>query len=128
MEKKKGGVQDGPGTTNKDVGPQKFDTHKDGKSEYIEDRTKAKYEELYKGQRENVKTEPLFLDNKWNDDSDRRYVNIRTFGVNKDSNAGANGAAANGQDSQESAIRKERIPASYGKIVKQYFESIKDND
>ncbi len=46
IEKGGGGVDDGPGTTNKDVGPQHFSTKKQGGGEYAEDKTKAEYEQL----------------------------------------------------------------------------------
>jgi seryl-tRNA synthetase len=79
LEKGKGGVDDGPGTTNEDVGPQHFDTKKKGISEYVEDRTKAQYEQLYQGQREKAGGEPLFLDGEWNT-GEAKQMRMRTFG------------------------------------------------
>ena len=43
LEKSDGGVEDGPGTTNQDIGPHVFDTKKKKQGEYTEDRTKAGY-------------------------------------------------------------------------------------
>ncbi|PWT90476.1 MAG: hypothetical protein C5B54_07085 [Acidobacteria bacterium] len=124
IEKSKGGVDDGPGMTNQDIGPQHFDTKKTNAGSYEEDRTKAEYEKLYKGQRENDGKDPLFLNSEWNQSGDPQYMHIRSFGL--DSNpavtGGANGMSA--QNSSESEVRKEKIPASYQGIVKKYFESI----
>src|SRR5207249_8081459 len=112
-------------TTNQDVGPQNFDTKKYGKSEYVEDRTKLQYEQQYKGEREKAGSDPLFLKSKWDKQGEQKYVEIRNFGLNKKSTAGKDTVATLNQDSEESALREEKIPASYQKIVKKYFESIK---
>jgi len=124
VETGKGGVEDGPGTTNKDSGPSRFDTRKkNAKGEYVEDRTKTEFERLYDGQRENVGKDPLYLQNQWNENGDPGYTHVRNFGVNK--NPVLNGAAdgLTNQNDQESAVRKERIPPSYREIVKNYFET-----
>jgi hypothetical protein len=122
VETGKGGVEDGPGTTNKDSGPSHFDTKKKGTGEYAEDRTKSKYEQLYDGQRENVGKDPLYLQNHWNENGDPSYTNIRNFGVNKDPSLTGNADGLNNQSDQETAVRKERVPPSYQEIVKKYFE------
>jgi hypothetical protein len=123
VEKSKGGVEDGPGTTNKDMGPQHFDTKKQGPANYAEDRTKAKYEQIYSGQREKVGKDPMFLGSKW-DAEKSRYVRVRTFGEsNEPQILGGNGSTAQ-QSEAESIVGKEKIPASYRDIILRYFESI----
>ena len=123
VEKSKGGVEDGPGTTNKDMGPDHFDTKKQGTSDYTEDRTKAKYEQLYSGQREKVGKDPMFLGSKW-DTEKSRYVRVRTFGQsNEPQILGGDGSTAQ-QSEAESIVGKEKIPASYRDIILRYFESI----
>jgi hypothetical protein len=119
-------VEDGPGTTNLDIGPHRFDTKKTGKSEYAEDRTKAEYEKRYKGQRIEAENESLFLNGKWNSSEESRYVRVRTFGLPSAAQVDGAGQAPAEQDPNESAISKEKIPASYQKLVKKYFESIHD--
>lgn len=126
VEKGKGGVDDGPGTTNKDVGPQHFSTKKTGAGEYAEDKTKAKYEQLYKGERTNAANDPLMLGSKWNDSGELTTQRIRSFGLDSDATASRQGGSLAGQNSQESEIRKEKVPASYQKMVKEYFESIQE--
>lgn len=123
-EKGKSGVEDGPGTTNKDTGPNHFDTKKKGPSNYAEDKTKAEYEQLYKGQRENAGKDSLFLNSEWNQNGDPKFTQIRTLG--EESNPGITGGngGTSAQSSIESEVRKEKIPASYQQIVKKYFESI----
>jgi hypothetical protein len=123
VEKSKGGVSDGPGTTNKDVGPAHFDTKKDGKTEYAEDRTKAKYEQIYSGQRENVGKDPMFLGSKW-DAEKSRYVRVRTFGESNEPQILGGDANTARQNEAESIVGKEKIPASYRDIILRYFESI----
>lgn len=123
VETGKSGVDDGPGTTNKDVGPQKFDTHKQGKGEYAEDKTKAEYEQLYKGQREKAGSDPLFLNGQW-DPENARYTKIRTFGLNSDTETSGGVQESVLQNDAESVIHKEKVPASYRNVVKKYFESI----
>lgn len=125
-ENSKGGVDDGPGTTNQDIGPHAFDTKKKGKGEYAEDRTKAEYENIYKGQREDAGSEPLFLSNPWDGSADPKYVPIRTFGANSDPTISGSHAGTVPQSKEEAEIRKEKIPASYQDIVKDYFESIQE--
>ena len=125
-ENSKGGVEDGPGTTNQDIGPHVFDTKKKGKGEYAEDRTKAEYENIYKGQREDAGSEPLFLSNPWDGSADPKYVPIRTFGANSDPTISGSSAGTGPQSKEEAEIRKEKIPASYQDIVKDYFESIQE--
>ncbi len=123
VEKSKGGVEDGPGTTNKDMGPQHFDTKKQGPSDYTEDRTKAKYEQIYSGQREKVGKDPMFLGSKW-DAEKSRYVRVRTFGQsNEPQILGGDGSTAQ-QTEAESIVGKEKIPAAYRDIILRYFESI----
>jgi hypothetical protein len=123
IEKSKGGVEDGAGTTNKDMGPQHFDTKKQGPSNYAEDRTKAKYEQIYSGQREKVGKDPMFLGSKW-DAEKSRYVRVRTFGEsNEPQILGGDGTTAQ-QSEAESIVGKEKIPASYRDIILRYFESI----
>ena len=122
----KSGVDDGPGTTNKDAGPSKFDTRKQGKGQYAEDRTRADYEQLYKGQRENAGSDPLFLNGQW-DPENARFTRIRTFGVDSESGSSGNGSQETVvQSDAESVIRKEQIPASYRNLVKKYFETVKE--
>ena len=124
VEKGKGGVEDGPGTTNTDIGPNKFDTTKQGKGEYAQDLTKAEYEQFYKGQREKAGSDPLLLDGQW-DPQNARFTRIRTFGL--DSESGATSGSSSDtvpQSGEESVIGKEKVPASYRKMVKKYFESI----
>lgn len=123
METGKSGVDDGPGTTNKDVGPQKFDTQKHGKGEYAQDKTKAEYEQLYKGERTKAGDDPLFLNGQW-DPENARFTKIRTFGMNSDSELSGGMQETVVQNDAESVIRKEKIPASYRNVVKKYFESI----
>ena len=123
VETGKSGVDDGPGTTNKDVGPQKFDTHKQGKGEYAEDKTKAEYEQIYKGQREKAGSDPLFLNGQW-DPENARYTKIRTFGLNSDTETSGGVQENVLQNDAESVIHKEKVPASYRNLVKKYFESI----
>lgn len=125
-ENNKGGVEDGPGTTNQDIGPHVFDTKKKGKGEYAEDRTKAEYENIYKGQREDAGSQPLFLSNPWDGSADPKYVPIRTFGANSDPTISGSNAGTVPQSKEEAEIRKEKIPASYQDIVKDYFESIQE--
>ena len=125
LEKGKGGVEDGPGTTNLDLGPQRFDTKKQGKSGYMEDRTKTQYEQLYRGRREEFPADPFFLDGQWNAD-DARYRRIRSFGLDSDSTTKASSAQAVEQSKEEAGVRREKIPAPYRKIVKKYFESIQE--
>jgi hypothetical protein len=124
VETGKGGVEDGPGTTNKDTGPSHFDTRKkDAKSESIEDRTRAEYEQIYSGQRENAGKDPVYLQNQWNENGDPGYTRVRNFGLNKDPllNGTADGTVK--RNDQESAVRKERVPPSYQEIVRKYFEN-----
>lgn len=123
IEKSKGGVSDGAGTTNKDVGPSHFDTKKDGKGEYSEDRTNAKYEQIYSGQRENVGKDPMFLGSKW-DAEKSRYVRVRTFGESNEPQILGGEASTAQQSEAESIVGKEKIPASYRDIILRYFESI----
>jgi hypothetical protein len=122
----KGGVEDGPGTTNKDSGPSRFDTTKKGKNEYVEDRTKSDYERLFRGQREEVGNDPLYLQNRWNESGNPEYSRVRSFGAEKDSVLQGNSPLAGNQNQNESDIRKERVPPSYQEIVKKYFESIEE--
>ena len=127
MEKGKGGVEDGPGTTNQDTGPSTFDTKKKGQGKYVEDRTKAEYERLFQGERQNAGKDPLFLENRWNQEGDPQFTNVRSFGVDKDAAlTGSSGDSAS-QSQDESAVEKEKVPASYQKIVKEYFESIESD-
>lgn len=128
IEKGGGGVEDGPGTTNKDVGPQHFSTKKQGTSEYAEDRTKVEYQQLYKGERTEAANDPLMLGSKWNDSGDVTTQHIRSFGLDSQATAARQGGDLAGQDSQESEIRKEKVPAAYQKMVKEYFESIQRDD
>jgi myosin heavy subunit len=123
IEKSKGGVNDGPGTTNKDIGPQHFDTKKEGPSKYAEDRTKAEYEQLYSGQRENVGKDPMFLGSQW-DAEKSRYVRVRTFGQSNEPQILGGDASTTQQNEAESIVGKEKIPASYRDIILRYFESI----
>jgi len=123
IEKSRGGVNDGPGTTNKDMGPGHFDTKKDKKSEYAEDRTKAKYEQIYSGQREKVGKDPMFLGSKW-DAEKSRYVRVRTFGESNEPQILGGDASTAKQSEAESIVGKEKIPASYRDIILRYFESI----
>lgn len=123
VEKSKGGVNDGPGTTNKDIGPQHFDTKKKEASTYAEDRTKAEYEQLYSGQRENVGKDPMFLGSRW-DAEKSRYVRVRTFGQTNEPQILGGDANTAQQSEAESIIGKEKIPASYRDLIRRYFESI----
>jgi hypothetical protein len=123
VDKSKGGVDDGPGTTNQDSGPSHFDTRKKNPGEYMEDRTRAKYDQLYDGQRENVGKDPLYLQNQWNPNGDPGYTNVRNFGVNKDPQLDQLANGLTKQSNNESVIRKERVPPSYQEIVKKYFEN-----
>lgn len=125
-EKGKGGVEDGAGTTNQDTGPSHFDTKKKGKEEYVEDRTKAEYERLYEGQRENVGKDPLYLESQWNQEGDPKYTNVRNFGVEKETSTGTDSPGIGKQNQGESEVKKERVPPSHEKIVKEYFESIEE--
>lgn len=122
IQKSKGGVEDGPGTTNLDMGPQHFDTKKKNKGKYVEDRTRAKYEKLYKGQREDTAADPLFVNSQWGEKS--KYSRVRTFGLQSESSLQGGSTLVDGQDEEESAISKENIPASYREMVKQYLDSI----
>ena len=126
LEKSDGGVEDGPGTTNQDIGPHVFDTKKKKQGEYTQDRTKAGYENIYKGERQEAGKDPLFLENQWNDSVDPKYTNIRTFGQNSDPNVTVSNPGDVTQNTAESEIRKEKVPASFQKIVKEYFESIQE--
>lgn len=126
LEKSEGGVEDGPGTTNQDIGPHVFDTKKKKQGEYTQDRTKAGYENIYKGERQEAGKDPLFLENQWNDSVDPKYTNIRTFGQNSDPNVTVSNPGDVTQNTAESEIRKEKVPASFQKIVKEYFESIQE--
>ena len=105
VEKSKGGVEDGPGTTNKDMGPDHFDTKKQGPSDYTEDRTKAKYEQIYSGQREKAGKDPCFSAvNGMLEKS--RYVRVRTFGQsNEPQILGGDGSTAQ-QSESESIVGK----------------------
>ena len=123
LERGKSGVEDGPGTTNFDVGPQTFDTKKKKGEKYVEDRTKAEYEQLYEGQREKVGSDPLYLNSKWNSE-DAKYTRIRSFGLESESAVEAAPSEVARQNQNESEVRKERIPAAYRKMVKKYLESI----
>jgi hypothetical protein len=122
VERNKGGVDDGPGTTNQDSGPSHFDTHKKNPEEYVEDRTKAKYEQIYSGERENAGKDPLYLQNHWSENGDPAYTNVRNFGVNRDPQSDGLADGLVKQSQKESAVRKERVPPSYQEIVKKYFE------
>lgn len=122
IQKSKSGVEDGPGTTNLDVGPQHFDTKKEKKGKYVEDRTEAKYEKLYKGQRENAAADPVFVNSQWGEKS--KYSRVRTFGLESEASRQGGSTLIDGQDEEESAISKENIPASYREMVKQYLDSI----
>lgn len=128
IEKGRGGVEDGAGTTNVDTGPQHFSTKKQGAGEYVEDKTKAEYEQIYKGERTDAVNDPLFLGSHWNDKSELRTQYIRTFGVNSDSTMAGGGGQVAPQNQEESEIRKEKVPATYQKMVKDYFESIQGNE
>ena len=127
VEKGKGGVQDGPGTTNQDAGPSQFDTAKKSKEEYVEDRTRADYERRYQGERTQAGKDPLFLESQWDEDGNPQYTRVRHFGRQQDI-PNKNGAGRNiaEQNQNESAVRKERIPASHQQIVKKYFEAIEE--
>jgi hypothetical protein len=119
----KGGVEDGPGTTNKDIGPQHFDTKKKEPANYVEDRTKAEYEQLYSGQRENVGNDPLFLGSKW-DAEKSRYVRVRTFGEESEPEIVLDQTKIGSQTEAESTIEKEKIPAAYRDLIRRYFDSL----
>jgi hypothetical protein len=121
--KGKGGVEDGPGTTNEDIGPKHFSTKKEGKGEYKEDRTKAEYEQLYSGQREDVGKDPLFIGSQW-DPEKSKYVRIRSFGQDSDPTISSDGQGLGGQTTEESVVTKERVPAAYREMIRKYFESI----
>ena len=122
VQKSKGGIEDGPGTTNKDIGPQHFDTKRQKEGGYAEDRTRAKYENLYKGQREKVGSEPLYLQSEWGDKT--KYTNVRDFGLDSDVQREKTSAVAGNQDETEATISKENVPASYREMVKDYLDSI----
>ena len=127
VEKGKGGVEDGPGTTNQDSGPSHFDTGKKKNGEYIEDRTRADYERRYQGERNQAGKDPLFLQSQWDENGNPQYTRVRNFGLKKDgtnTNGAGEGVAKQNQD--ESAVRKERVPASHQQIVKRYFEAIEE--
>ncbi len=124
VEKGKGGVEDGPGTTNKDAGPSHFNTTKKGTGEYMEDRTKAGYDRIYEGERENVGKDPLYLESQWDENGNPQYTRVRNFGLDKDSTLENGAPQPSGQNQDESAIRKERVPPAYQKIVKRYFDVI----
>ena len=126
VEQGKSGVEDGPGTTNKDAGPSHFDTTKKGTGKYVEDRTKAEYDRLYEGQRENVGKDPLYIESQWDENGEPKFTRVRNFGLDKDSTFKNGPQQQAGQNQDESAIRKERVPPSYQKIVKEYFETIED--
>jgi hypothetical protein len=127
VEKGKGGVEDGAGTTNKDSGPSHFDTTKKRQGEYMEDRTKAEYEQTYDGQREkDLGKDPLYLQNQWNDSGNPGYTRVRNFGLNKDPQLNGNAQPNAAQNKDESVIRKERVPPAYQKIVRDYFEKIEE--
>jgi hypothetical protein len=119
----KGGVDDGPGTTNKDMGPQHFDTKKKEAGKYVEDRTKAEYEQLYSGQRENVGKDPLFLGSKW-DAEKSRYIRVRTFGEENEPEVVLDQTEMAKQSEAESVINKEKIPAAYRDLIRRYFNSV----
>ncbi len=119
----KGGVSDGPGTTNKDLGPQHFDTKKKSETRYVEDRTKSGYEQLYSGQRENVGKDPLFLGSKWDADKSR-YVRVRTFGEESEPEIVLDQTQMGSQTEAESTIVKEKIPAAYRDLIRRYFDSL----
>lgn len=127
IERGKGGVEDGPGTTNKDVGPQHFSTKKQGASEYAEDKTKTGYEQIYKGERTEAADDPLLLGSKWNESGELRTQRVRSFGLDSQTTVAQQGDGLAAQDKAESEIRKEKIPASYQKMVKEYFESIQQH-
>lgn len=124
VEQGKGGVEDGPGTTNKDAGPSHFNTTKKGTGEYVEDRTKAEYDRLYEGQRENVGKDPLYIESQWDENGEPKFTRVRNFGLDKETNLKNGSQQPTVQNEDESAIRKERVPPSYQKIVKRYFEII----
>lgn len=124
VEKSKGGVDDGPGTTNADMGPHHFDTKKQGSSSYAEDRTKAQYEQQYKGERTKAGNDPFFLSSQWNESGELRSQSIRSFGQDSQPALAHSGSAEALQNQDESEIRKEKVPATYQKMVNQYFESI----
>jgi hypothetical protein len=124
VEQGKGGVEDGPGTTNQDAGPSHFDTTKKEKQEYVEDRTKAGYEQKYDGQREDVGSDPLYLQSEWNKEGDPQYTRVRNFGLDKNVDTTGQATQPGAQNQNESAVRKERIPSSHKDIVKKYFEII----
>ena len=126
IEKGKGGVEDGAGTTNQDTGPSHFDTKKKGNGQYMEDRTKAEYERLYGGQRENAGKDPVYLESQWNQEGDPQYTNVRNFGLDKEGGVGAPATTTGKQNQGESSVRKERVPPSHEKIVKEYFEAIEE--
>jgi hypothetical protein len=119
----KGGVEDGPGTTNRDLGPQHFNTKKQGPSNYVEDRTKAEYEQLYSGQREDVGKDPLFLGSKW-DSEKSRYIRVRTFGEESEPEIVLDQTQIGSQTEAESTIEKEKIPAAYRDLIRRYFDSL----
>ncbi len=123
MNDSKGGVEDGPGTTNKDFGPHHFDTKKKGESRYSEDRTKTEYEQLYSGQRENVGKDPLFVGSKW-DAEKSRYVRVRTFGEESNPEIVLDQTKMAPQTEEESVVGKEKIPAAYRDLIRRYFDSI----
>jgi hypothetical protein len=127
VEKGKGGIEDGPGTTNQDTGPSRFSTKKKEKSEYVEDRTKSEYERKYQGERTDAGKEPVFLESHWDENGDPQYTRVRNFGKQNDpGNQPGDGRNVAKQNQDESAVRKERIPASHQQIVKEYFEAIEE--
>jgi hypothetical protein len=120
-------VEDGPGTTNQDTGPSHFDTKKKGTGEYVEDRTRAEHDPLYEGERdEKAGKEPLLLPGQWDENGNPEYTRVRNFGLNKDASGQNRGNAPAPQNPDEAAVRKERIPASHQKIVKEYFEVVEE--
>lgn len=128
LERGKSSVEDGPGTTNLDVGPQSFDTKKKQPRIFMEDRTKVEYEKSYKGEREKAGRDSLYLDSRWNDTGNPGYTRIRTFGLESGKESSNTVSETAPQDTDESQMEKERVPAAYRKIVKQYFESIEKHD
>jgi hypothetical protein len=126
VEQGKGGVEDGPGTTNKDAGPSHFNTTKKGTGEYVEDRTKAGYDRLYEGERENVGKDPLYIESQWDENGEPKFTRVRNFGLDKDPALKNGSQQPSDQNQDESVIRKERVPPSYQEIVKKYFDTIEE--
>ena len=124
IEKGGASVDDGPGTTNQDVGPHHFDTKKKGGQSYAEDRTKSDYERIYKGERTRAESDPLFLNSHWNDESEARTENTRGLGLPSPAQVDGHSYGLTVQDQNETEIRKERVPASYRNLVNSYLESI----